>query len=334
MRSGRWRSPPSSLRPSSPPDDSNIASPSYEGAIEHLQRTIALDPLGLEAYMYLAQAYEAIGEPDLADAAVERAIRTGPENWQTYYDLGKFFYERHDWEQASGYFREVVRLLPESSVGYSALGSCLFYLGDRDQAREALERGVAIGSGYEGYNNLATLEFYDSRYRRGGDALRTGPRAGRLRPPGLDRSRRGPPIRRQRAGECSRGLSTGGRSGCRVASKPILRIQVLLIDLASLQLQLGQRTEAIAIIDRLPLDEVTAPDMMYSLAEIFEVLGERDEALAWIERALQTGYPLHVIEDYAAFEALRSDPRFRRLAETYAEPGPDTGVEISEEGEE
>jgi serine/threonine-protein kinase len=305
----------------------------FEGAIEHLQRTIALDPLGLEAYMYLAQAYEAIGEPDLADAAVERAIRTGSENWQTYYDLGKFFYDRHDWEQASGYFREVVRLLPESSAGYSALGSCLFYLGDRDQAREALERGVAIGSGYEGYNNLASLEFYDSRYA---EAATLYERALELDDSdhlvwiGLGEARRFAGSAPEDVREAYQQAAV--RVSRRLETNP--ENPGLLIDLASLQVQLGQRTEAIAIIDRLPLDEVTAPDMMYFLAEIFEVLGERDKALAWIERALQTGYPLHVIEDYAAFEALRSDPRFRRLAETYAEPGPDTGVEISEEKEE
>ena len=58
------------------------------------------------------------------------------------------------------------------------------------------------------------------------------------------------------------------------------------------------------IVDSLQVDEITAPDTMYVLAEIYEVLGERDDALEWIERALRAGYPLDVIEDYAAFDAL------------------------------
>jgi len=305
----------------------------YESAIEHLQRAIALDPLRLEAYMYLAQAYQAAGEPGLADTAVERAIRTGPEDWQTYFDLGKFFYDRHEWERASGYFREVVRLLPESGVGYSALGSCLFYLGDRNQARETLERGVAIGSGYQSYTNLATLEFYDGRYA---EAEALYERALELDDSdhliwiGLGEARRFDGNAPENVREAYQ--QAADRVSRRLETDP--DHLGLLIDLASLQLQLGQRTEATAIIDRLSLDEVTAPDMMFSLAEIFEVLGERDAALEWVERSLQAGYPLQVIEDYAAFDALCSDPRFRLLAETYAEPRPDSSVKNLEEGEE
>jgi tetratricopeptide (TPR) repeat protein len=107
----------------------------------------------------------------------------------------------------------------------------------------------------------------------------------------------------------------------------------LLIDLAGLYLQLDQRADASNIIDRLPLEDVSAPDMMYSLAEIFEVLGQRAEALEWVERALEAGYPLHFIEDYAAFDGLRSDPRFGLLAKTYAEPRSEDSADISEEGE-
>jgi hypothetical protein len=73
---------------------------------------------------------------------------------------------------------------------------------------------------------------------------------------------------------------------------------------------------------------------MYTLAEIFEVLGERAEALTWIERALQASYPLSVIEDYAAFDDLRSDPRFVVLAEAYKEAPTDDGANDAKEGED
>jgi len=304
----------------------------YESAIEHLQRAIALDPLRLDAYMYLAQAYEAVGEPDLADTAVERAIRTGPEDWQTYYDLGKFFYDRHEWEQAAGYFREVVRLLPESSVGYTGLGSALFYLGNREQAREALERGIAIGSGYEGYNNLGTLEFYDGRFAEAAELYK--------RALEMDDSDNmvwlGLAEARKFGGSAPERIREAYQQATDLVSR---RLETepgdlgLLIKLAGLKLQLDQRAEAEEIIESLRMEEVTAPNMMFSLAEIFEVLGQRDEALAWIERSLKAGFPLDVIEDYAAFAALCADSRFGLLAETFAEPRSDDGAETSEEGE-
>jgi tetratricopeptide (TPR) repeat protein len=305
----------------------------YESAIEHLQRAIELDPLRLDAYMYLAQAYEAIGEPELAETEVERAIRTGPEDWQTYYDLGKFYYDRHEWEQASGYFREVVRLLPESSIGYTGLGSALFYLGDRDQARETLERGVAIGGGYEGLNNLATLEFYDGRFA---EAAGLYERALELDDSdnlvwlGLAEARKFGGSAPERVRDAYQ--QAADRASRRLEADP--ENLGLLIDLAGLELQLDRRAAAEEIIDGLRLDDVTAPDMMFSVAEIFEVLGERDEALAWVERSLKAGFPLEVIEDYAAFAALCADPRFDLLAETYGESRSDDDLENSEEGKD
>ena len=290
-----------------------LANSSYEKAINHLQRTIALDPLSVITYPYLAEAYEAAGEPQAAEETMARAVRTGPEDWLTYFKIGRFyFFERGDFERAAGYFEMVVELLPESSIGYSALGGCLFYLGDRDGAREHLGRAVAIGSDYEAYSNLATLEFYDARYA---EAVALYERALEMDDSdymvwiGLGEARRF-------GGSAPEGVleayqNAADRVSRRLGSDP--DNLGLLIDLASLQLQLGQRTAATKIIDGLPLEEITAPDMMYSLAEIFEVLGERGEALVWIERSLQAGYPLHVIEDYAAFDALRSDPRFAEL---------------------
>jgi len=293
----------------------NLQDSLYESAIEHLQKTIALDPLELDAYMYLAEAYEAVGKPGLAETAVERAIRTGPEDWQTYYDLGKFFYDRHEWERASGYFREVVRLLPESSVGYTGLGSALFYLGDRDQARETLERGVAIGSGYEGYNNLATLEFYDARYAE----------AATLYERALELDEGDHKVWNNLA-EALVASNANRESILRAWARAAeLAEQFLatdpdnvtvMIKLASTRIELGEEDEARRLLARALDHEITNPNSMIDLADLFEKTGDRSAALVWIERALEAGYPLQIIEDYEGFRSLVRDPAFRRMAST------------------
>ncbi len=299
-----------------------LANSSFQNAIHHLQRTIDLDPLKVVAYLYLAEAYEAVGESQAAEESMARAVRTGPEDWLTYYEIGTFYFaERGDYERAAGYFEKVVELLPDSSIGYSALGGSLFYLGDRDGAREQLGRAVAIGSDYEAFSNLATLEFYDGKFAKAAELYERALEfddSDNMVWLGLAEARKfgGSPPERireayQRAAELvSRRLETEpGDLG-------------LLVDLAGLKLQLDQRVEAEEIIENLRLDEITSADMMFSLAEIFEVLGERDEALAWVERSLKAGFPLDVIADYAAFAALCADPRFGLLAETYAESRP------------
>jgi serine/threonine protein kinase/tetratricopeptide (TPR) repeat protein len=290
---------------------------SVQKAIDHLERAIALDPLDITAYLYLADAYEALGESQAAESAMARAVRTAPDDWLTYYEIGRFFYSvRGDIKGATGYFRKVIELLPESSVGYSALGSCLFYLGDRDGAREHLEKAVAIGSDYEAFSNLATLEFYEGSFAHAIELYESAldmDDGDYLVWMGLAEARR-----------------FGGSSAERVrdayqeaADRVALRLEVspgdpvLLIDRASILIQLDQPTEAKAIIERLPIDQITTPDMKFALAEIFEVLGERDEALTWIERALQGGYPLNVIQDYTAFKDLRADHRFVAMVDAF-----------------
>jgi tetratricopeptide (TPR) repeat protein/TolB-like protein len=290
---------------------------SYRKAVDHLQRAIVLDPLGISAYLYLAEAYEALGEQEAAESAMARAVRTAPEDWLTYYEIGRFFYSvRGDFEGATGYFRQVIELIPESSIGYSALGSCLFYLGDRDGARKHLEEAVAIGSDYDAFANLATLEFYEENFSKAIELYESA----------LDMDD-GDYLVWFGLGEARRFGGSSADSAREAyqeaADRVALRLEVspedpgLLIDRASILIQLDQRTEARAIIDRLPLEAISAPEMMFALAEIFEVLGNRNEALRWIERALQSGYPLNVIDDYAAFKDLRADPRYQTLAEVY-----------------
>jgi serine/threonine-protein kinase len=311
-----------------------VANASHRKAIDHLERAIALDPLGLKAYLYLADAYEALGEPQAAEESMARAVRTAPEDWLTYYNIGRFYYvERYDAARAKSYFEKVIELLPERSVGYSALGGCHFYLGDRERAREHLERAVEIGSDYEAFANLAALEFYDGRFveaaRLYEDALEIDDRDYMVWN-GLGEARRFGGGAPNSVREAYQGAAD--RVARRLESDP--DNLGLLIDWASIFLQLEEQTEAEDIIDRLPLDEITSPDMMYTLAEIFEVLGERAEALTWIERALQASYPLSVIEDYAAFDDLRSDPRFVVLAEAYKEAPTDDGANDAKEGED
>ena len=108
----------------------------------------------------------------------------------------------------------------------------------------------------------------------------------------------------------------------------------VLIYLASIQIQLDRQSDARSIVESLQPEEITGPDSMFALAEIYELLGQRDNALLWIERALSAGFPLDVIEDYAAFDDLRSDPRSLRLAESSAERPADKSTTDSERGED
>ncbi len=293
-----------------------LALHAYPEAIDRLQRTIELDPLNLEAYTSLAVAYEELGKTDQAQEIIDRAVRTRPEDWATYYDIGRFFYyERHDPERAIPYFRRVVELLPDSSIGYSALGGCLFYTGETAEARPNLERAAAIGSRYDAFANLATLEFYGGRFA---EAAALYERALAMDDRDYQTwSYLGEALRFSGA-DPERARAAYTEAATRI--QPLLDAnpddQALLIEMASYRALLDDPDEARTLISRALREEVGDANLAFTVAAVYEELGDRDEALRWIDRCVAGGFPMPVIEDYPGFKDLMADPRFEQLRRT------------------
>jgi len=107
---------------------------------------------------------------------------------------------------------------------------------------------------------------------------------------------------------------------------------VLLIDLASYRVQLGDEVAARELLPRILTLGVTGSQEMFNLAAVYEELGERDEAIEWLGHALDAGYPLHMIESYDVFEELRLDPHFREMAAKFSKPAAETADDGSAEG--
>ncbi len=297
-----------------------LARGDYDSAVARLQQAIELDPLQLDAYTDLATAYEELGEDELASATIERAIRTGPDDWQTHYTIGRFhLFERNNTELAATAFRRLIDLNPDSAIGYAALGATLFAAGDFDGARTNLERAVDTGELYWALSNLATLEYYEGRHRAAAELFRRALAiddsdykvwnnlAEASRASGRDREQISDAY--GRAAELAR---------TRLRERP--DDTGLLIDLASFAVHLGQ--PAVARDRLLEAEElgIERVDLLFAAADTYERLGEREQALVWLDRALRAGLPLSTVERYPDFDSLRSDPRFRELLAAHGEP--------------
>jgi tetratricopeptide (TPR) repeat protein len=292
-----------------------LARHDFANAVASLQRAIELDPLYLEAYTDLAAAYEEMDQPDLASATIERAIRTGPDDWQTHFTIGRFYlFDSNDIERAVEAFSRVVELNPGSAIGYAALGATLFAAGDYEGARSNLERAVEIGELYWALSNLATLEFYEGRPGVAADLYR--------RALAVDDSDSKVWNNLAEALRASGGSTDEIRTTYeRAAELATARLReqpdnvALLIDLASYAVHLGQPATARERLARAETLGIERIDLLFGVADTFERLGERELALGWLGRALEAGLPPSTVERYPDFDALRADPRYQELVE-------------------
>jgi tetratricopeptide (TPR) repeat protein len=88
---------------------------------------------------------------------------------------------------------------------------------------------------------------------------------------------------------------------------------LLLVELADCHAYLENAPRARELLKRalaLAPDDV---EVQYAAAAAYELLGERELALRWIRRALDSGYPLARVEGDPGLAALRSDPGFPRI---------------------
>ena len=299
-----------------------LARHAYAEAVKRFERTLELDPLNLPAYLALAAALEDGGEPERAGAVIDRALRTGPDDWQTHHEVGKFLLEeRFQPARAMEHFQRVIELLPSSSIGYAALGACRFYLGDRSGARDSLERAIAISPSYWALHNLATLEFYEGNFAAAAELYRQS-----LAIDDTDyevwsalgealRAANAPTADVRNAYERAVELSASrlDRDPANVSD---------LVSLASFHAHLEQTDAAREFLERAIGLGTDNAELMYFIAESAERLGDRSLALEWLERALEAGFPLQVIEDYPDLAALRTDPRYRGIVASAGNEGP------------
>jgi len=91
----------------------------------------------------------------------------------------------------------------------------------------------------------------------------------------------------------------------------------LLSVLAELHAKRGDHRKALETLTRLMSLVKDEPDVWFIAAKAYEITGSRDDALAALDRALQSGYSQAGIEAEPELVELRRDVRFHRLLIRY-----------------
>ncbi len=291
----------------------------YEQAAAEFKRAIELEPANDEAYIRLARVYTKQNRLDDAEKTFQRAISLRPQYHRGYDWLGLFYLQQAQYDKAVPMFLKVSELAPDSFQAYSNLGAAYLYLGRDADAITMFQRSISIRPSSNAYSNLGTAYF---RVRRFADAAKSYKEA--IKSDESDYDLWG------NLGDSY--YFSGQREEAKKAYRKGLdlalpQLQVNPNDanlcgaVAATYAMVGERDNALKYLDRsLELGHADK-DLLFNAAVVYNALGETGVALEWLRKSLAAGYSPSVVRAAPIFDNLRDNPSFQQLVQQGAGPG-------------
>ena len=283
----------------------------YEQATEQFQQAVQLEPANDRAYLSLASAYQHLNQPDKAEETYKRAISAKPQYWRGYHSLSVFYSSRAEYDKAAQMSTKATQLDPDSYLAFNSLGVALLYQGNYDQATQAFQKSIAIRPSYAAYSNVAIAQFHLRAYKESAASFQEALN--------LDDTNY------QNWGSLGDAYYYGGdashamesyRKAITLAEQQLKVNQKdasVLSDLASYYSMLGDRKQALGYLDRSLQLSQGDKDLLLNAAVVYNQLRETGPALEWLSKALAAGYSRSVIATGAPFDNLHDNPRYRAL---------------------
>ncbi|MBZ5537083.1 MAG: tetratricopeptide repeat protein [Acidobacteriia bacterium] len=287
--------------------------------ITQFQQALSKQPNSADATLGLAEAYEKAGRPSEAETTYDRANQLQPDYWSGYNKLGKFYIERGQYPKALKMFQRVVELSPDNARGYYNLGAALQLVDRMDEARSAYLKAIQLNPTGDAYSNLGTLEFALGRYREAAEAYE---KAVALKP--------GYYLLWANLGDAYRwtqGMQPRAKDAYDKAIQLVTKdLQInagdaeAYLTLALCLAKTGDLKEAQKNLQRAIDMNPNDPNNLFQAAEVDNLCGKKQEALIWIRRAVEGGYPVADIVRDPELANLRNEGAFREALKTGAKP--------------
>lgn len=288
-------------------------------SISYFKAAIEKDPNYALAYAGLANAYSVAGiygplTPQeaypLAKEAAIQALRLDDNLSEAHQSLGgNRLFSDWDWQGADAELRRAIELDPNNLAAHELHGYYWEAMGRANDAVREIQRAVEIDPGWLITNNDLTQAFISAG--RDDEAIQQGEHTRSLIPD-------------QPSGEVYLGyaylhahrfdeaIAAFRRAVVKINSVSTTR--VFSAGLAYAYALSGHRTEALKELAGLEKQVDKNVNMSMNIAGVYAGLGDKDRALAMLERAYQHHYPLiWLLKLDQRFESLHSDPRFKDL---------------------
>ncbi len=252
------------------------------------------------------------GDIDGAEASFSSAIMREPGTWQHRLAYARVVYRQGRYEDALQELQRVIELSPDNARAYLLMGATYDYLGFPDESLQATLRSLEIEPTRAGYRDLGITYYFLGDYEKAAEAFERAVELG--------------PQDHWSWGSLAQIYSIQG--GKEVAGRAAYDRAILLAEavlernprdwvtlsrLALYNVMTGAVELGVARITTAVSEGAHLADVNYHDAIIRWHLGQREQALDAIERAIATGAAPRMFATDPQFVALRSDDRFRRL---------------------
>lgn len=284
----------------------------YDLAIQEFQRGLNLNPRDADALNGIAVSYEKAGRVKDAEAAFQKAVALRDDYWETYNALGLFYDRQGRYPESVTQFQRAIELTPDNAQVYSNLAAAYIDMSDPKEipeAEAALQKSIDISPSYPAYANLGLLYSQEKRYP---ESAAVTEKALALNDKNyqvwenlavayerLQQNDKAAAARDRELALVEADARTQPKNGELQSFLGMIYAKKKQPDNAESHLQTAL---ALRGDDQVVLENV---------AEAYEVLGQRRQALRYIEEALDKGYPADEVKTNPIFANLLQDPNFR-----------------------
>jgi serine/threonine-protein kinase len=283
----------------------------FAGARSELEKAVEARPELDRAWANLGWALRELEEYAAGLAALENAITLRPGEYRHQVRLGRFYEHFAEYQQAARAYKKATELEPQSFMAWTNLGSVHLQLGQLDNAVAALTRSISIEDDADARSNLGTAHFFKREYREAEDNYR---RAAELKPDvAVHWANLGDALRAQGVLEDARSAYTRAMHLVRkeVAALPIdpgLRMRLGLYCARA-----GESACALSEGAKAAQMQPRNAEVAFRNAVVRSILGLEEEALDWLQKAVELGVSRTQIEHERDLQFVQGHPRYGKI---------------------
>jgi len=264
------------------------------------------------AWVGLGRTNFAQGSFDAAEVAFQNGIDREPGNWHHRMALAEFLYWQGRHEDSLEALRRVIELSPDNARAYLLMGASYDYLGDMDASLVATLKSIELSPTRAAYRDLGLTYYYLADYENAADAYKHAVELG--------------PDDHWSWGSLAQVYLVLGdqKDASRAAYDKAAELALAVLErnkrdwvtlarLAMYNVMNGAIEEGVKRITIAVAEGSHLSEVHFSDAVIHSQLGQQEQALDALERAIDLGSPAQMIARDPQFANLRGDDRFESL---------------------